>query len=80
MAIPAVMSGFTAQSNNIEKGRKAYEQNEKVHPKIDSICQVVKESDEGLKQFLNVQRVRDSFLIRTVDRIDRRLESIDNNK
>ncbi len=73
LVIPSIISGYTTRGEDIAKGRTAYEQNEKIHPQVDSIGRAVKQETQNMRnewrEFRLERKIVDSVVIESLKEI-----------
>ena len=80
--ITAAVLGFlmlSAQTydRDIKNDAEAYQRVLRIEPKVDSLCSTVERRRMQLDEDRRVQVVRDSMLIRIVERIEKKLDRIE---
>ena len=80
--ITAAVLGFlmlSAQTydRDIKNGAEAYQRVLRIEPKVDSLHKAVEVRERNILTDREKQAIRDSFLIRTVERIEKKLDRIE---
>lgn len=76
MILQSISSGFISTAGDIEDGKRANKENQKFHPKIDSIICRQENIENKINQFLDKQQIRDSTLIRSFLRIEEKMDKL----
>ncbi len=80
LVIPSIISGFTTREKEIQQGVNAQKENLKYHPQIDSLKQVITLDQQGRREFLIRQEVRDSFIIEGFKEVKEDIKDIKHNR